>query len=242
MEKLDGMSNYELARLALDFFRRAVLYYGIWFSEVNHQLGLDEALQTEEGVYGSYLPIMLKRMGKVFGFEISHDLPTALVNMPRDRLIAVIDAAAANWLAEDGLWFQTVEKRQEMFTAKRCNDTCWARFSPFEAYSIKRLADLPPEGGLDAPETALGLRLYSRVNVQSIERQDNSLIFKMINCRVQDARNRKGMEDYPCKSVGVVEYSSFARTIDTRIKTDCIACPPDPHPREWFCAWKFYIP
>lgn len=242
MEKLDGMSNYELARLALDFFRRTMLYYGIWFSEVNHQLGLEEALQTEEGVYSSYLPLMLKRMGKTFGFEISHDLPTALVNMPRDRLIAVIDAAAANWLAEDGLWFQTVEKRQEMFTAKRCNDTCWARFSPFEAYSIKRLANLPQEGGLNALETALGLRLYSRVNVQSTERQGDSLIFKMVNCRVQDARNRKGMEDYPCKSVGVVEYSSFARTIDTRIKTECISCPPDPHPREWFCAWKFYIP
>ncbi|MEA3495043.1 MAG: DUF6125 family protein, partial [Bacteroidota bacterium] len=29
--------------------------------------------------------------------------------------------------------------------------------------------------------------------------------------------------------------------IDPRIKTECIACPPDKHPKEWFCAWKFIL-
>ena len=242
MEKLDNLSNYELAKLAVDFFHRTALHYGMWFSEVNHQLGLDETLQTEGEVYSQYLLLMFDRLSRKLGFELNQELPAPLVNMPRDRLIALIDVQAANWLAEDGLWFQAVEKRQEMFTAKRCNDTCWSRFSPFEACSIKRLISLQEKGGLDALETALGYRLYSRVNIQSTERQGNSLIFKMVNCRVQDARNRKGMEDYPCKSAGVVEYSSFARAIDPRIKTECIACPPDAHPREWFCAWRFYIP
>ncbi|MGM0395361.1 MAG: DUF6125 family protein [Thermodesulfobacteriota bacterium] len=23
------------------------------------------------------------------------------------------------------------------------------------------------------------------------------------------------------------------------MKTTCIGCPPDPHPEEWFCAWRF---
>jgi hypothetical protein len=101
---------------------------------------------------------------------------------------------------------------------------------------------LPEEGGLDALETALNYRLYSRINRQSAERQNGSLIFKMVNCRVQDARKRQGLEDYPCKSAGMVEYTSFARTIDSRIRTECIACPPDGHPDAWFCAWEFYIP
>ena len=43
------------------------------------------------------------------------------------------------------------------------------------------------------------------------------------------------------KSVGLVEYAEFAKTIDPRIKTICIACPPDKHPDEYYCAWKFYI-
>jgi hypothetical protein len=58
---------------------------------------------------------------------------------------------------------------------------------------------------------------------------------------VQDARRRKGLEDYPCKSAGVVEYSSFAQAIDPRIRTECMACPPDDIPDGLFCAWKFSI-
>lgn len=59
--------------------------------------------------------------------------------------------------------------------------------------------------------------------------------------RVQAARKRKGLEDYPCKSGGLVEYTYFARAIDSRITTECITCPPDPHPDDYFCAWRFYM-
>ena len=242
MGDLDNLNNTELAGVAMDFFRRTALHYGIWFSEVNHQLGQHEAIQTEEQVFSKYAPILFKRLAGAVGYETHGELPALLSNLPREKLLALIDATAASWLAGDGLWFQAVEQRQEMFTAKRCNDTCWIRFSPLEAYSIKALAGLPDNGGLDALEKALDFRLYSRINVQSTERQGDSLIFKMVNCRVQYARERKGLEDYPCKSAGVVEYTSFAHAIDPRIRTECISCPPDPHPGEWFCAWKFYIP
>jgi hypothetical protein len=63
----------------------------------------------------------------------------------------------------------------------------------------------------------------------------------MNNCRVQAARKNRGLADYPCKSAGIVEYSTFASQIDSRIKTTCVACPPDEHPVEWFCAWRFTI-
>jgi len=63
----------------------------------------------------------------------------------------------------------------------------------------------------------------------------------MNECRVQNARKRKKLDDYPCKSGGLVEYRTFAEAIDNRIITECIACPPDKHPAEWFCAWRFSI-
>jgi hypothetical protein len=240
-EDLGDLDNMALAGMALDFFRRSILHYGLWFNEVNSRLGLDEALKTETEVFGKYRPIMLKRLSGILGFDIECDLPTALARLPREKLVGLIDATAANWLAGDGLWFQAVEQRQDMSIAKQCNDTCWAKFSPVEAYRIRQIINLPENGGLAALETALGYRLYSRINLQSTEQQGGSLIFKMLKCRVQDARKRKGMDDYPCKSAGVVEYSSFARAIDNRIKTECIACPPDKHPDEWSCAWKFSI-
>ena len=240
-QDLDTFDNIELAKLAIDFFRRSALHYGLWFSEVNYQLGLDEALKMEADVYDRAFPIILKRLSGVLDFTIENNLPASLARLPREKLISLIDASAANWLAADGIWFQAVEQKQDMFTAKRCNDTCWTKFSPLEAYRIKELLQLPEAGGLDALETALGNRLYARVNVQCTERQENNLIFKMLECRVQRARKLKGLEDYPCKSGGVMEYTTFARTIDSRIKTECIACPPDHHPDEWSCAWKFHL-
>ena len=125
---------------------------------------------------------------------------------------------------------------------KRCNDSCWAQFSPFEAASIKNFLNLGEQPGLEGLKRALGFRVYGTINVQSIvEVDDNSFIFQMNDCRVQSARKRKGLADYPCKSAGLVEYTYFARAIDKRITTECVGCPPDEHPEEWFCAWKFIL-
>jgi hypothetical protein len=63
----------------------------------------------------------------------------------------------------------------------------------------------------------------------------------MNDCRVQAARRRKGLPDFPCKPVGLVEYGNFASSIDPRFLTECIACPPDPHPDQYWCAWKFTL-
>ena len=70
---------------------------------------------------------------------------------------------------------------------------------------------------------------------------EKSCIFKMLDCRVQSARNRKGLADFPCKKVSLIEYEVFGKTIDSRIKMECLWCPPDEHPKDSYCAWKFTI-
>ncbi len=157
-------------------------------------------------------------------------------------MLKLLDAASANWLVNDGVWFQSVEKRYGMDMAKRCNDTCWSRFSPYEAARIKKILNLPDQAGLEGLKKALGFRVYARINKQSIQEvNENTFMFRMDNCRVQFARKSKGLPDYPCKSAGLVEYPWFASAIDSRIQTECVACPPDKHPEEWFCAWKFTL-
>ncbi len=153
-----------------------------------------------------------------------------------------MDSVALNWLANDGVWFQAVEFTSGMTDAKRCNDSCWAHFSPFEAWSIKRFLNLSENSGLEGLKRALNFRLYSCINTQSIiDEEPDSFVFQMNECRVQSARKLKGLDDYPCKSGGMVEYTYFARAIDPAISTECIACPPDAHPDEWYCAWRFKI-
>ncbi|MCJ7733384.1 MAG: DUF6125 family protein, partial [Anaerolineales bacterium] len=91
-------------------------------------------------------------------------------------------------------------------------------------------------------KTALQYRLYARINEQSlIEVDSRTLRFEMNDCRVQSTRKRKGLDDFPCKSVGIAEYSYFAHTIDPRIRTAVISCPPDLHPETYYCAWQFTL-
>jgi len=238
----EEFSNQDLARLLMDMFHRIVVHHVLWFMEVEHQMGLERALEVLDTAYQRSFNIQMQRFSKVFGFDMEEGVPKQLSNLPREELMDMLTNTGVNWLANDGIWFQAVEFKYGMFDAKRCNDSCWTKFSPFEAWSIKRFLGLPEKPGLEGLKKALQLRVYARINVQSIiDESPNSIIFQMNECRVQTARKRQGLEDYPCKSAGLVEYTSFARSIDPRIKTECIGCPPDSHPENWVCAWRFSL-
>jgi hypothetical protein len=240
--RIEELNQAELVRFLLDIIHRSILHYGLWFTEVRHQMGTARALEVLKGAYERSLDIQLNRLSKVFGFELEDGLPKPLLEMERGQLKKLLDGFCANWLANDGVWFQAVEFKDGMNDAKRCNDSVWGRFSPIEAWAIKRFLGLPERPGLDGLRRALQFRIYAQINTQStVEESPGALVFRMNECRVQSARKRKGLDDYPCKSAGLVEYTYFARSIDERILTECIGCPPDPHPEDWYCAWRFSL-
>ncbi len=160
----------------------------------------------------------------------------------RDQLEATLRDAALNWLAHDGLWFLAVEEKHGLEEAMELDARAWEQFTVIEAKRIMKRLGMKPGGGIPALAEALWHRLYAFINEQEIVAQDDRrLVFRMNDCRVQSARKRKGLPDFPCKPVGLVEYSGFARTIDPRIRTHCLGCPPDPHPEEWYCSWEFAL-
>ncbi len=241
-EKPEEMDQEAASRFVMDMFHRIIVHHVLWFREVEHQVGMKKALKILEETYPNSMGRQLKRLSKDLGFEMKDGVPGPLLDMPREKLFTLMDSVAKNWLANDGLWFLAVEGSHGMNDAKRCNDSCWTRYSPFEAWSIKRFLGLSEHPGIEGLRQALNFRMYARLNVQStIDEGPNCIQFQMNDCRVQSARKRKGLEDYPCKTAGLVEYSYFAEAIDSRIQTECIGCPPDPHPEEWFCAWRFRI-
>jgi hypothetical protein len=158
-----------------------------------------------------------------------------------DVLEALTDAAK-NWLAMDGLWFQAVEEAFGMDAAIALDRRIWEQFAVIEARRIKERLALPEKGGLDALEIAFKNRLVSLLNELEILRPDeNTLIVTTKTCRVQATRKRKGMQQFPCRTVGLVEFSVFARTIDARIVTTCLSCPPETLPGTPYCSWKFTL-
>lgn len=165
-----------------------------------------------------------------------------LKSLSKETLIDLLEDQAKNWLAHDGLWFQAVENQYGMEKAIALDTEAWMHFTQIEAKRIINRLDIQPGGGIQALKQALQFRLYARINEQTlIEIDQNTLRFEMNDCRVQSARKRKGLDDFPCKSVGIVEYAYFAYTIDDRIRTKLICCPPDPHPADFYCAWQFSL-
>ena len=163
-------------------------------------------------------------------------------DLSREELLELTKIYAKNWLAHDGLWFQAVERRFGLDAAVEADIEAWRHFTVIEAKRIMERLGMRPGGGIPALVTCLQHRFYARLNLQeAVEVTESRAVFRMLDCRVQSARKRKGLADHPCKSVGVVEYGEFARTVDPRIATRCIACPPDPHPDEFWCAWEFTL-
>ena len=166
-----------------------------------------------------------------------------LKELDRETLEAMVVDFAKNWLAHDGLWFQAAEKSHGIQEAIKLDTDAWEKFTVIEAKRIMKLHKIKENSGLGGLKKALGFRLYAVINEQVVGNEtENSFEFYMVDCRVQSARRRKKMPLFPCKSVGLVEYAGFARTIDPRIKTECIGCPPDKNAGvDFYCGWKFLL-
>ena len=163
-------------------------------------------------------------------------------SLSKEELLDYIEDLSKNWLAIDGTWFQAVEKEYGLEKAIELDVEQWKRFTVIEAKRIMNRFKIPENGGIPALIEALKYRVYANINVQEfVEVSEKRCVFRMVNCRVQYARKSRNLPDFPCKPVGVVEYGLFAKTIDPRIETKCIACPPGNHPEDYWCAWEFSI-
>jgi ubiquinone/menaquinone biosynthesis C-methylase UbiE len=166
----------------------------------------------------------------------------AFASLDRHGLLRALEVFAANWLAHDGCWFLAAEERLGMETAMDLDAASWRRFAAAEARRIMAAFGIPPRGGLESLRRALAYRMYSFINPWRTEAapDGHGLRFFMESCRVQDTRHRKGLPDFPCKRVGQVEFETFAHTVDPRIQTTCVHCPPD-REAEGHCAWEFRL-
>lgn len=239
---MTSLSKKEKLKLIFDFQQRTMVHFALWYQEVKEKLGNEKAAHLMEEAWQKSFSIQMKRLSKVLKFELNDGFPQFLLDLDDEAVDSLKEAVAVNWLANDGVWFQAVEFSEDMKTAKFCNDQAWSKFSPYEALRIKKQLNLSEHPGIPGLKKAMEYRLYGTVNQQSFANEtETSIDFYMNECRVQNARKRKGLDDYPCKSGGIIEYTTFAQTIDSYIKTRVIGCPPDQHPETWYCGWHFYI-
>lgn len=167
----------------------------------------------------------------------------SLDDLSKEQLKELIKIFAKNSLALDGVWFQSIEQKMGMNEAMEHDRNAWRRFTEIEARRIKQFLKLPDNSGLDGLERALAYRFiaYANPKVENIREGDRVLIHRVVDCQVQTARKRKEMPFHPCKSVGIIEYTYFAKTIDSRIECEALSCHPDITDNSCACSWKFTL-
>lgn len=170
------------------------------------------------------------------------DLKESLQQLTKEQLIELLVMASKNLVAMDGVWFQVLEERDGMDRAMEIDAEVWNRYPISEAKRLKEFLELGEHPGLQGLARAIALNYNVHANEASMFWEDSALIFRIDVCRVQAARSRKGMEYHPCKPVGINEYTTFAKAIDSRIEVECLSCYPDVVDPTCGCAWRFTIP
>ena len=133
-----------------------------------------------------------------------------LEGLTKEELIDYIEDLSKNWLAIDGTWFQAVEKELGLENAIELDAAQWKRFTVIEAKRIMRRFNIQENGGISALVKALNYRVYANINIQeTVEISENRCVFRMNDCRVQSARKRRKLPDFPWQSYSSVRHCWF---------------------------------
>ncbi|WP_294194952.1 DUF6125 family protein, partial [uncultured Cloacibacillus sp.] len=122
-----------------------------------------------------------------------------LARFSKEQLIELVGIYAKNWLAMDGVWFQSVERRDGMEAAMYHDAEAWRRFTVIEAKRIKEFLRLPERAGLEGLASALRLRFYANLNEHELFIEGDTLVYTMVKCPEQTARPRNRIPIQPTR-------------------------------------------
>lgn len=161
--------------------------------------------------------------------------------LPKDKLIQIMMFNNRNIWRVDGLYFLGIEDACGTDVATTIDAGVWNTMGTLEAKTLKKILDLK-EASVDTVMKALHYTSWALDQQEKVITVENGNgILKILNCRTQLTRLKKGLSEFPCKQVRYNYLANFAKEINPHIQCICVSCPPDEHTSDVWCEWHFVL-
>ena len=162
-----------------------------------------------------------------------------VMTLPKEKIPEFIFMHLRSLWTVDGLYFLGIEEKWGTEAATEIDKNVWTVMGKIEARRLKKFLKRE-DGDIFSMMEALRLSSWALdIEEKEYEIGNNWVILRNTDCRVQNARIEKGLDEFPCKQVRWEFLKAFAQEFNPEIKVECIVCPPDKHPHNLWCEWKF---